>query len=636
MTTAGLDPTGFFWRPPRQANWDAACQALAGDIAATPADQPVSIALCHTLRGLAGQRPKPLDGVKLGRLARQLAERPGGAQGLRRFRLAIVGEQTLALLAADLAAAGLARGLLIETVVAPFGVSGAVAAGQVRLQQAEGFDAVLLMPDARHNGVLALDRDTERAWMAQRRDGLERMVAGLRDQLGAPVVLASAPVPAPLAAADLGVLSSPTRFTQAFNLMLADGMADGHWALWDLAGLAAEIGGGRFRDPARWHAAKLPFDPALGPLVADHLCRLLAAMAGLSGRALVLDLDNTLWGGVIGDDGLEGIRLGQGSAEGEAFVAVQTLALELRERGIVLAVCSKNTEATARLPFEQHPEMRLKPWHIAVFHADWTDKASALTAIARSLGLTTDSLVLLDDNPVERAWVRAALPGLMVPELPEDPAGFPAALIASGVFEHLPLGGEDVGRAGAYAARAAAQQALDLSGDYQAWLTSLQMRLTIAPFDAIGRSRIAQLIAKSNQFNLTSRRYSEPQVDALAADPDVLTWQARLSDHFGDHGMIGVVVVRGIAGPDWEIDSWLMSCRVLERGVEQALMNQLVETARSAGARTLRGRWIDSGRNGLVRDFYERMGFEPAEPGQWLLRLEQARPLPTTLLAEGL
>ncbi|NBB17403.1 HAD-IIIC family phosphatase [Caulobacter sp. SLTY] len=620
MTGSSLDVTSFFWRPPRQPDWDQACKALADRIAALPEDAPVPAALTHALRALAGQRPAPLDAVKLGRIAGRLARRPAGVQGLRRFKLAIVGEQTLALLAADLPAAGLARGLLIETLEAPFGVGAAVADGQLELEDSAGFDAVLFMPKAGPENP---------------RDRLERVAAGLRNALGAPVILTTEAVPPPLAAADLGLPASPTRLVQAFNLMLADGMAAGCWALWDLAGLAAEIGGGRFRDPARWHAAKLPFDPALGPLVADHLCRLLAAMAGLSGRALVLDLDNTLWGGVIGDDGLEGIRLGQGSGEGEAYLAVQKLALDLRERGIVLAVCSKNTDSIARAPFEQHPEMLLKPSHITAFHAGWNDKASALTAIAKSLGLTTDSLVLLDDNPAERAWVRAALPGLMVPELPDDPAGYPAAVIASGVFEHLPLSAEDAGRAQAYVARASAQQALDLSGDYQTWLDSLDMRLSIGPFDAIGRSRIAQLIAKSNQFNLTSRRYTEPQVAALAADPEVLTWQARLSDRFGDHGMIGVVIVRGLGGPDWEIDSWLMSCRVLERGVEQALMNQLIETARAAGARSLNGRWIDSGRNGLVREFYDRMGFAAVEPGNWRLALEHAEPLATAVTIEA-
>ncbi len=629
-----LDVTTFFWRPPRRPDWDAALKTLSASIAAASPDTPIPAALTYPLRALAGQRPAPLDGVKLGRLAGRLKDHAAGVMGLRPFRLALVGDDTLSLLAADLPAAGLARGLLIEVVEAAFGVSAAIAAGQTTL--AGSFDAVLYMPTLRHGRSLPLDREAEDAHITQQRQALERAAEGLREHLGAPVILATRPVPSPLASADLANPASLPRYTQNINAALADGLADGVWLLWDLAGLAAEIGASRFRDPARYLAARMPFDPAFGPLVADHLCRLLAAMAGQSGRALVLDLDNTLWGGVIGDDGLEGIRLGQGSGEGEAFLAIQQLALDLRERGIALAVCSKNTEATARLPFEQHPEMLLKPWHIAAFHADWTDKASALTAIARNLGLTTGSLVLLDDNPFERAWVRDALPGLMVPELPDDPAGYPAALIASGIFEHLPLSGEDASRAAAFAARAAAQETLDLSGDYQAWLTSLGMSLTVAPFDAVGRGRIAQLIAKSNQFNLTTRRYTEPQVAALADDPDVLTWQARLSDRFGDHGMIGIVIVRGTSTPDWRIDSWLMSCRVLERGVEQALMNHLVVAARAAGAATLTGQYIDSGRNGLVAGFYEKLGFTAVGDGEWRLCLGRAVSLPTTLTARNL
>ena len=608
-----LDVATFFWRAPPRAERDAALAALAGDIRSAAPDQPLPESLCLAARSLAGERPAPLDSLRLGRLAARIAAHPGGQRGLTPLRVLLTGALNTSPLAADLPAAGLARGLLIETVETAFDIAPALAAGAAPPPPGP-FHAVLLLSDP------------------QAGPDPTGLVEGLRRVVGAPVILATLPQDAGLFA-DGYTEGSASRRIAEINAAIAQGAAARDWLMFDLARLAAEVGTSRFLDPARRLAARTPFDPAHGPLVADRLCALLAAMAGRAARALVLDLDNTLWGGVIGDDGLDHIVLGQGSPAGEAHLAVQRLALDLRARGIALAVCSKNTEAVARLPFERHPDMLIRTGDIAVFRADWSDKATGLAAIAAELDLSPASLVLLDDNPAERAWVRAALPGVQVPELPDDPAGFPVALYASGLFEHLPLGAEDLGRAASYAARAEGRAA-DLAGGYQAWLAGLEMRLTVAPFDAIGRDRIVQLIARSNQFNLTTPRYSPDEVAALQADADVLAWQARLSDRLADHGMIGIVVLRGIQGPDWLIDSWLMSCRVLERGVEQALLNHLVGIACAAGARSLTGRYIDTGRNGLVSDFYDRMGFAPAGQGLWRLALDEAKLLPTTIKAE--
>ncbi|MBI1406282.1 MAG: HAD-IIIC family phosphatase [Caulobacter sp.] len=605
-----LDLADFFWRPERRPDWDAALKAAMAGIEAA-AGSAIPPAALLALKGLAGERPGPLDSLKLGKAAARLALGKRGQSVFRPLRIALAGAANTSLLAADLPAAGLARGLLIEVVEAPFDTAPALAAGRITLPGEDDLDAVLVLAPG---------------------DDPAQLAAGLRSRLGAAIILATTPVPAGLASADLANGDSARRRILDGNIALADGAAEGGWQVWDLAGLAAEVGTSRFFDTARYLSARLPFAAEYSLLAADHLCRLLAAMAGVAGRALVLDLDNTVWGGVIGDDGLEGLVLGAGSPEGEAFVAIQRLALHLRTRGVVLAVCSKNTETVARRGFA-HPEMLLSLEDIAVFHADWSDKAAGMTAIAEALDLSPSALVLLDDNPAERAWVRQALPQAMVPELPADPAGYPAALIASGVFEHLPLTAEDAGRAASYAARAVVARARS-GGDYDAWLAGLDMTLTVAPFDAVGRGRIAQLIARSNQFNLTARRYNETEVAALEADPAVLTWQARLSDRLADHGMIGVVIVRRVQGPDWVIDSWLMSCRVLERGVEQALMNRLIAEARAAGAETLTGRWIDSGRNGLVANFYDRMGFSKVADGEWRLDLHTATELPTDLVAD--
>jgi FkbH-like protein len=340
----------------------------------------------------------------------------------------------------------------------------------------------------------------------------------------------------------------------------------------------------------------------------------------------VLDLDNTVWGGVVGDDGLEGILIGQGDATGEAHLEVQRVALALRDRGIVLAVSSKNNDDVARKPFKEHREMLLKEDHLAVFQANWSDKASNITAIAEELALGLESLVFLDDNPAERNIVRRTLPQVAVPELPADPAYFARVLLASGYFEAVALSDVDRKRAAFYqdnARRVALQKNV---ADIHAYLISLEMVMTVQPFDELGRARIAQLIGKSNQFNLTTRRYTEIEVAEAETDPDCMTLQIRLADTFGDNGMICVIICRR-RGRDWHIDTWLMSCRVLGRRVEEATLQEILFQARRAGIESLIGTYRPTERNSLVEKHYEKLGFallEKKEDGTTLWRLDVA------------
>lgn len=379
--------------------------------------------------------------------------------------------------------------------------------------------------------------------------------------------------------------------------------------LFDVAHLAATVGLANWHSPSQWNLAKLPFAGDYVPLYADHVCRVLAAMSGLSRRCLVLDLDNTIWGGVIGDDGLTGIRLAQGDAEGEAYLELQQYALSLRDRGVVLAVSSKNDDLVARSPFRDHPEMRIKEEHIAVFQANWNDKATNITAIAKELNLGLQSLVLVDDNPFERELVRQALPQVGVVELPEDPALYARTLAAAGYFELTKLSQDDLNRARFYEGNARRAQLQDAVGDLESYLASLEMEIVFQPFEPVGRVRIAQLINKSNQFNLTTRRYTEADVEGMEADATLFTLQVRLIDRFGDNGMISVIICRGIGGTEWEIDTWLMSCRVLGRGVEQMVLHEILRHAQAKGARTLVGRFIPTARNGIVEQHYEKLGF---------------------------
>jgi FkbH-like protein len=255
-----------------------------------------------------------------------------------------------------------------------------------------------------------------------------------------------------------------------------DQFATNNTFILDVAGLASKIGLANWHNPTQWNIGKLPFSQQFTPIYSDYVCRILATRLGKSRRCLILDLDNTLWGGIIGDDGLEGILIGHGDPTAEAHLEIQKIALQLRERGIVLAVSSKNEDATARKPFLDHPDMLIREKHIAVFQANWADKASNIKAIAETLSLGLESMVFLDDNPAERMQVRNELPEVAVPELPLDPALFSRTMIAAGYFEAIGFSEEDRNRASYYQDNAKRAQILSQSSDMENYLRSLQMK----------------------------------------------------------------------------------------------------------------------------------------------------------------
>lgn len=439
---------------------------------------------------------------------------------------------------------------------------------------------------------------------------VRQMLSGFRTGCGATCLVQTVPRPVRslFGSFDRCMPSTPREVFERFNRGLGDVVREHSALLVDVATLAENAGLARWHDPALWNIAKVPFSQQYLPVHADWVCRVLAAARGASRKCLVLDLDNTLWSGVIGDDGVEGILVGDGDATGEAHLDLQRLALALRDRGVVLAVCSKNDDAIARRAFREHPGMLMREEHFAVFQANWQDKASNLKAIAAGLELGLDALVFVDDNPVERGLIRAALPEVAVPELPEDPALYAAALSAAGYFEAVSFSAEDSLRAAAYGENARRLALRETATDLDDYLRSLQMRIRFTRFDVPSRSRIAQLVNKSNQFNLTTRRYTEAQVAQLEADPACETLQVRLADAFGDNGMISVVICRR-ESDTWDIDTWLMSCRVLGRKVEHAVLAALVERGLRCGVRRLVGAYIPSGRNTLVEKHYPSLGF---------------------------
>ena len=428
------------------------------------------------------------------------------------------------------------------------------------------------------------------------------------------------------------VAAAPSRMVARLNDLMSEAAASEGVLLLDVA-RASEIDGiDAWFDAGRWMQAKMEIAPPAAPLYGDLVARIVAAQRGLSKKCLVLDLDNTLWSGVIGDDGLEGIVLGEGSAAGEAHLALQRYALQLKARGVILAVCSKNDTTIAEAVFRDHPEMLLRRADFAAFVANWEDKAANLKTIAGRLNIGLDSLVFVDDNPVERARVRESLPMVAVPELPEDVAYYVGCLANAGYFETVSFTSDDQVRAEQYAANTEREALLGSSESVDDFLRGLRMSVVFGPVKAVDLSRVTQLINKTNQFNPTTRRYTAEEVEAIAAAPEMISLQFRLLDRFGDNGLISILILR----PEPEqadvlqIDTWVMSCRVFGRDLEFEAMNIAVETARRRGVRAFRANYIPTKKNGVIRDLYPRLGFTrvnaetPADGTiQWHLNLAE-------------
>jgi FkbH-like protein len=551
--------------------------------------------------------------ARLGRAIDTVRAKGGSLVPLTPFRLGLIGNGTLDLIVPVLIATAARHGIALECVKGgydQFLQDSLLPESEINRARP---DAVLLALDYRGLSIQATPGDQTSAERTVNAAAslLDTLRSAIHQNCEAVCILQTlAPPPESLfGSLDRALPGTARSLTDALNQRIAGMVLQSNDILLDVAGIAETVGLAEWHSPALWNLAKLPFADAYVPFYADHVARIIAALRGKSRRCLVLDLDNTVWGGVIGDDGLEGIKLAQGDATGEAHLSVQQLALALRERGVVLAVSSKNTDSVARQPFREHPDMLLKEQHIAVFQANWEDKATNIRAIAKELALGLESLVFLDDNPVERGLIRRELPEVAVPELENDPASFARTLAAAGYFESIRFSDEDRTRADMYqgnASRLALQQQI---GDIDAYLRSLEMRIIFNPFDRTTRVRVAQLINKSNQFNLTTRRYTEAEVAAAEADPDALTLHARLIDKFGDNGIISIVICRRMEPAVWTIDTWLMSCRVLGRGVEKMVLREILFRARARGIRSLIGIYLPTEKNGMVREHYGKLGF---------------------------
>ncbi|PQA94363.1 hypothetical protein B0A69_07795 [Chryseobacterium shigense] len=363
------------------------------------------------------------------------------------------------------------------------------------------------------------------------------------------------------------------------------------------------------------------------PIVAHHIASIIFSLEGKFKKCLILDLDNTTWGGIIGDDGLEKIQIGS-LGIGKAFTEFQYWIKALQKRGVILAVCSKNDEDKAREPFEKHPDMVLKLDDIAVFVANWDNKADNIRKIQSLLNIGFDSMVFLDDNPFERNIVRENLPEVCVPELPEDPAEYLEYLYGLNLFETASFSENDAERTKQY--QVEAQRAVDLDSftNVEDFLKSMGMISEVKSFDSFSKPRVSQLTQRSNQFNLRTVRYTEQDIDHLIHSEDHYTFSFTLEDKYGDNGLICVIVLEKKTQETLFIDTWLMSCRVLKRGMEDFTLNTIVEAAKKNGYKYVVGEYLPTAKNQMVKDHYQRLGF--AEDHQkWVLNVDnyQSKPV---------
>jgi len=575
-------------------------------------------AVAERLRGAAraaeaGGRLTPALAERLGRWAQRATAAREGLGAPPPLRALLIGQVTTRWLALALSAEAFVRGAWLVT-----DEGGYDAPLQSSLAAAPA-DVALLAPwPARLVEALAAPAAPERARaLAEEEAGLWRAVWGHLAARGVGrVVQLTCDAPSAGAAGD-ALARAPGGALHA--LALVNDLLRAHLPagaqLLDLGGVAGELGRRAFYDARRYHWTKQPFSEEGALALARAAWAAARALLWGPKKCLVLDLDNTLWGGVVGEDGAAGVRVG-GGADGEAFLALQRHCKALATRGVLLAACSKNSPEDARAPFEARPEMALALSDFASFEASWDPKPEALRRVARALNVGLDALVFVDDNPAERAAVRALAPEVEVVELPADPAGYVAALEAGRWFEAAALTREDLARGAQYQAARAREESQARFADVDSYLESLQMVAEVRAVEAESLERVTQLLGKTNQFNLTTRRHGRAAVEELCARPRAVSLAVSVRDAFGDHGLVGVLLAAPHPddGEALVVDTWLMSCRVMARTVEHLTFGVLLARAAALGYARLVALYRPTPKNAPVADLLPALGMAPCAP----------------------
>ena len=426
------------------------------------------------------------------------------------------------------------------------------------------------------------------------------------------------------------VTSSLTYQVRKLNMGLMDlSQQYANLFICDIAALQNKLGRDFMFAPNVYVSTEMVLSIDALPYVAGRVMDIICSIKGQFKKCLILDLDNTLWGGVIGDDGLEGIQLGHGLGIGKAFTEFQMWVKKLKQRGIIICIASKNNEETAKEPFEKHPDMVLKLEDIAVFQANWETKVDNIRTIQSILNIGFDSMVFLDDNPFERNIVRENIPGITVPELPVDPGEYLEYLYGLNLFETASYSQADKDRTKQYQVEAKRISLQKTFGNEADFLKSLDMVSVVSGFTKFNTPRVAQLSQRSNQFNLRTIRYTEADIEAFANDPKIIDLSFTLEDKFGDNGLIAVIIMKPLDAETLFVDTWFMSCRVLKRGMENFTLNTMVERAKAAGYKRIMGEYLPTPKNKMVESHYPSLGFtaiDGAATAQYELLVDSYQP----------
>ncbi len=551
------------------------------------------------------------------------------------LRLAVIGSTTLEPLAACLDVKTRLEGFFVETFVGGFNTyrqevldksSDLYKAKQdvivLSIDAASILDKMFLSNFARMSDKERQDVQKELV------ENILSVVSNLESGTSALILVNNFVVPVftPLGVVDNKQKIGFKRFFEGANTKLAEKLEkNSRVFLVDLDSAASAFGKSRIINWNTWYRGSVPFSEDFTPILADEYLRYIRALKGRAKKCIVLDLDNTLWGGIIGEDGIEGIKLGN-TAPGIEYVEFQRNLLSLYNRGVILAICSKNNPDDALKVFREHPSQVLKEEHFAAMKINWQNKAANIAELAKEINIGLDSMVFFDDNPVERAQVSQVHPEVLVVEMPKNPRLYREMIENLNIFDVLSLTSEDMTRGEMYVGKRKRTELEQSATSIEDFLRTLDLKVRIDEVNDFDTPRVVQLIGKTNQFNLTTRRYTDAEVNDFRKSKERVVYSMAVHDKFGDEGVVGVAIVRK-NGNDWWIDSFLMSCRVIGRSIETAFLAKIVKDARKANVARIIGEYIPTKKNTPASDLYERHGFGmPAtmdDVTSWILNLDE-------------
>jgi FkbH-like protein len=537
------------------------------------------------------------------------------------IRVLIISNNTYDFIVPHLTTAALRKNLLIEFTLLPYGDVFSQLIDKISDNELQLYDYVLLALDK--NGIYLKDDFSKQNIVDNSINEIERIRKVINDNSKAILIFQSILSSSEelFGNMDKYIPGTENQILSELNTEIQKHSMEKSGLFFNLKNLVHKIGIANWNDPRMYHLAKLPFSSQFNGIYSNALIHLIIAEKGLSKKALILDLDNTLWGGVIGDDGLDGIKAYIGDPIGESYLSFQSYCKRLKERGVILAVCSKNNKSNALLPFKKNQDMSLKESDFAVFKANWNNKVDNIKEISKELNIGLDSLVFIDDNPIERHLVREYLPEVEVLEISNDVSTYPEIISVSGCFETIRFSDDDLKRSDDYLSNKERKTLESESTDISDYLKSLKMESQINEVEIKNLTRPLQLTLKTNQFNITNKRRSEKDFKKILSDPNYTVLQFRLKDKFGDNGIVSVIILEN-KKTYLDIDTWVMSCRVFSRTLEFFIFDKIVECAKELNLKKISGEYFETEKNVLVREIYKNFGFEKAEENKYSSKWE--------------